>query len=511
MIFFSDSIIKYIKKYFFKKISKIFFVGFIRGSMELLSLIIVISYVNFFVGIKFKLPIYFNIMNTYVILISIVLLNISFLTSYFSNLFLFNEGSRISKKHVIDISKSFVNQSISQINNHNNKSQFSKAKVISMACQEAHRLNLNVNLPFMQVIFSILSILIIFVGLALQFGYYIFIILLFFLILGFIVRIFIIPLMKKGAQIQKTGYRKFLEKYSYFSKSVFYQAVTGKIVDYIERVVLPLEQHNKGFNINQINNLNIKLGFEAIIFFLIIFIVYFDVSYNFSENIKAFLIASAIASLRVLPAAVSIAKNISVINSESLLVEEHNIYLETYFDKDFSNELNLNFKNKDLIQKIFKNKSPVLLYGSSGSGKTTLAKILAFKFFKDNKSVLFLDSDPIFDPEIEIKKISDQLTQSHLNILKLHDQANRLFDPSDTSFSRGQLQRIKLGMVLKESLSVLILDEALNGIENSLEFEIVKKLGEIAIRNNIKLIIISHSNFISDSELKEFIKEKVSD
>jgi len=513
MLFFSEPILKYIKKYLYKKILKIFLVGFIRGSMELLSLIVVILYINFFIDIKVDLPIDLNLSNNYFILTSIIILIISFLTVYLSNFFVFNEGSKISKKHALDISKSFVGQSISELFNHKiNKFQFTKTKVVSMICQETHRLNLNVNLTFIQLIFSILSILIIFVGLTLKFEYYIFIILLFFLILGLIVRIFITPLMRKGAQIQKKGHRKFLENYSYFAKSVFYQAVSGKISDYIEKVIFPFTEHNKGFNSNQVNGLNIKLSFEIIVFFSIVLLVYLDASYNFSDTAKAFLVANAIASLKVLPGAVSIIRNISIINSESLLVEEHNLYIETYLNEYDTNKSDLSFKNKNLVQKIFHNKNPVLLYGESGSGKTTLAKILAFNFFKDNKSVLFLDSDPIFDPEIEIKKVSDNLKQVHLNMLKLHDLANRFFNPSQTNFSRGQLQRIKLGMTLKDKFDVLILDEALNGIENILELEIINKLGKLAIMNNIKLIIISHSNnFILNSELKDFTKEKIGD
>ena len=53
------------------------------------------------------------------------------------------------------------------------------------------------------------------------------------------------------------------------------------------------------------------------------------------------------------------------------------------------------------------------------------------------------------------------------------------------------------------------MDEALNGVENNLELDIIISLGELAKKNNVKLIIISHSKKVFDSELLGFVKEKV--
>ena len=81
--------------------------------------------------------------------------------------------------------------------------------------------------------------------------------------------------------------------------------------------------------------------------------------------------------------------------------------------------------------------------------------MIAIDLYKSNKSVAFLDSDPIFDPEIKIKSVSENLIKEHLIMLNLQDQGHRLFDPSETEFSRGQLQRIKLGMTLKRDMRYL--------------------------------------------------------
>lgn len=507
MLIFSKPVIKYINCYLKSDLFKILIVGFLKGIIELTSLLIVLLYLNMFMGVEFDIPINIDLENRYVVISCVVILFLSFLVSYLSNLFMFYQGTKISEKHVADISKSFISQSFHQAKSNNDeRSQYSKAKVISMACQETHRLNLNLNLPFIQSIFAILTISIIFTGLSLQFGYLIFTVFAFFIIMGILIRVLIIPIMRKGALLQKDGYRRFLEKYTYFAKSVFSQAISGKSFSFIDKVIAHFAEHNKGFRSNQVNGLNIKIGFETTIFLMVVVFVYLDVIYNFNDQVKTFLIANALASLRILPSAVNLARNLSIINSDTSLVKEHNYYIDEYLS-GYSNHI-CDDENKQL-QSIIDNKKPFLLHGPSGGGKTTLAKLIAIDLYKSNKSVAFLDSDPIFDPEIKIKSVSENLIKEHLIMLNLQNQGHRLFDPSETEFSRGQLQRIKLGMILKKEYEVIILDEALNGVENNLELDIIISLGELAKKNNVKLIIISHSKKVLDSELSGFVKEKV--
>ena len=257
--------------------------------MELTSLLIVLLYLNKFMGVEFDIPINIDLENRYVVISCVVILFLSFLVSYLSNLFMFYQGTKISEKHAADISRSFISQSFHQAKSNNDEtSQYSKSKVISMACQETHRLNLNLNLPFIQCIFAILTISIIFTGLSLQFGYFIFTVFAFFIIMGILIRVLIIPIMRKGAMLQKDGYRRFLEKYTYFAKSVFSQAISGKSFLFIEKLIAHFAEHNKGFRSNQVNGLNIKIGFETTIFLIVVVFVYLDVVYNFNDQVKTF-------------------------------------------------------------------------------------------------------------------------------------------------------------------------------------------------------------------------------
>lgn len=510
MLIFSDPVNKYINHYISKKIPVIFIVGLVRGAMELSSLVIVLLYLNMFMDIEFDIPIDINLENQYVVIACILILFLSFFISYLSNVFMYREGTKISEKHALDISKSFVSQTVLQSREYEGDSSlYSKAKVVSMACQETHRLNLNINLPFIQGIFAILSILIIFLGLTLQFGYYIAAVLLFFSVMGLLIRLLIIPLMKKGAMLQKEGYRKFLEKYTYFSKSAFSQAISGQIILFIEKVMAHFAEHNKGYNTNAINGLNIKIGFETCIFLIVVIFVYLDLSYGFSDQVKIFLVANALASLRILPSAVNLARNLSIINSDTLLVKEHNVFIDKYLDNFQKNADISSLASQELVKRILKTQESVLLFGPSGGGKTTLAKLIAFDLYQSKKSVAFLDSDPIFDPEIKVKKVCENLNDNHIDMLKLNDQSKRLFDPSEIDFSRGQLQRIRLGIALKKGFDVLIMDEALNGVENNLELDIIIKLGNFAAENGLKFIVISHSKRVLDSELLNFVKEEI--
>ena len=72
--------------------------------MELLSLVIVLLYLNLFMGVEFEMPINVDLENIYAVTVSLGLIIASFFTSYISNIFMFNEGIKISKKHSLDIS-----------------------------------------------------------------------------------------------------------------------------------------------------------------------------------------------------------------------------------------------------------------------------------------------------------------------------------------------------------------------------------------------------------------------
>lgn len=209
------------------------------------------------------------------------------------------------------------------------------------------------------------------------------------------------------------------------------------------------------------------------------------------------------------------------------------------------NNLNFAYKNNELILKNIsiniKSRDKLIVVGKSGSGKSTLFKLLTKQYdIEDNKIIInnvdinnwdtySLRSNICYISQNE-KLFSNSLINNivldinvNKNVIKkvcklmylkeiLRDKRITLdsfIEEDGTNFSVGEKQRIILARCLLRNSNVLILDEALNGLDLSLEKKILKNLLKL-YRNKI-LIYITHrtdnikifNRIINFNELKE--------
>ncbi|HEV2963691.1 MAG TPA: ABC transporter ATP-binding protein, partial [Candidatus Angelobacter sp.] len=172
----------------------------------------------------------------------------------------------------------------------------------------------------------------------------------------------------------------------------------------------------------------------------------------------------------------------------------------------------------------------VALVGRSGSGKSTLAKCIARFETADSGEILlegvpvqkltgpsrqqvqllFQDTATSFNPRFT----AEQLISEPLDILQSNTRAERQQKvvqamqevglDADTKnrraaeFSGGQRQRLALARALVVQPKLLILDEALSGLDIPLQANIVRLLLDLQQQRNLAYLYISHDlNFVS--------------
>jgi peptide/nickel transport system ATP-binding protein/oligopeptide transport system ATP-binding protein len=168
------------------------------------------------------------------------------------------------------------------------------------------------------------------------------------------------------------------------------------------------------------------------------------------------------------------------------------------------------------------------IVGESGSGKSTLARCVAMFDRPDEGEILFQgrnllamsstdlrkvrpaiqllfqDAGTSFNPRFSaLEAISEPLLIQHVGSQKEHVQrARELMEqvgvPPDAGnrsimeFSGGQKQRIAIARALALQPQILILDEALSGLDLSMQGQILELLAGLQRRYSLTYLLISH-------------------
>jgi len=164
------------------------------------------------------------------------------------------------------------------------------------------------------------------------------------------------------------------------------------------------------------------------------------------------------------------------------------------------------------------------IFGPSGSGKSTLLSIIA-GISKPDQGHVMINGETVFDHEKKINKpihqrriglvFQDARLFPHLNVehnlrypLKYtpaHEQQFHLNDIVDLleigtllkrtthQLSGGEKQRVALGRALLSSPRLLMLDEPMASLDESLKSQILPFLKKVADEIKIPMIYISHS------------------
>lgn len=164
------------------------------------------------------------------------------------------------------------------------------------------------------------------------------------------------------------------------------------------------------------------------------------------------------------------------------------------------------------------------VFGSSGSGKSTLVGMLA-GFVKPDSGEIYLDGETLFSSAGKINVRPDQRRIAmvfqqhslfpHLNVrdnllygysrcLNAHRsihldnivpvlQLEDLLERSISTLSGGQQQRVALGRAILANPRLLLMDEPLSALDDTLRFQIIPYLKSVSEQFGIPYLFISHS------------------
>ncbi len=206
---------------------------------------------------------------------------------------------------------------------------------------------------------------------------------------------------------------------------------------------------------------------------------------------------------------------------------------KTFVQKRMLSRKEFAVKSLDGIDLILQAGSTVAVLGRSGSGKSTLARCIAGFGTPDSGEIL-LEGNPIAKAEknkggvrwpvqmvfqdaatsINPRFTARQIVAEPLEIARWKTEAERTvralrlmeevgLDPDWASrpaaeFSGGQRQRLALARALAADPKLLIMDEALSGLDMPLQAQMVRLLMDLQSRHGLTYLYISHDlNFIS--------------
>ncbi len=164
------------------------------------------------------------------------------------------------------------------------------------------------------------------------------------------------------------------------------------------------------------------------------------------------------------------------------------------------------------------------IFGNSGGGKSTLVNLLAGLLTPDQGEIV-LDGDCLFSSSRRInlppeKRRIAMVFQQHCLFPHLSVRNNllygfrrsprerrtidfdalvnllgidRLLDRGVTNLSGGEKQRVALGRAILANPRLLLMDEPLSALDDTLRFQIIPYLKRVSERFNIPYLFISHS------------------
>lgn len=164
------------------------------------------------------------------------------------------------------------------------------------------------------------------------------------------------------------------------------------------------------------------------------------------------------------------------------------------------------------------------VFGASGSGKSTLVGMLA-GFLEPDSGEILLDGETLYSSKRNISMRPEQRRIAmvfqqhalfpHLNVrnnllygykrcktgdrsIHLDDivqllQLDELLDRNISTLSGGQQQRVALGRAILANPRLLLMDEPLSALDDSLRFHIIPYLRSVSERFGIPYLFISHS------------------
>ena len=213
---------------------------------------------------------------------------------------------------------------------------------------------------------------------------------------------------------------------------------------------------------------------------------------------------------------------------------------KTYVRGRWPSRARVHVKALDSVSFTLEARSSIAFVGESGSGKSTLAMCISRLLEADSGKVLvngtdllslsgtrlremrskvqlvFQDAATAFNPSFTagqvvsepmvIQKIGTRAEQRGRAI----DLMERVGLPADSAsrspmqFSGGQRQRLAIARALAADAEIIILDEALSGLDMSVQAEIANLLLEVQAERSLAFIYISH-----DLELAGYLADEI--